>query len=298
MKLFFTGLCLVIAQWAQSQQQLVVADISAVQLRVMEKTIHLDSAKRTKIFIDSIYTPYRQFWNGYLGEGPAVAEWLNNSLPVLGQWKEKNKMINGVQLLDELNQVAENMQKLTGYKAYGHWYIVFGPAWTDLGGLGDFAMLIDLAHKSNSSNEQVMRMFPHELTHQIMTNVNKNKDSTALESIIGEGFAVWMNQYYWKQKYTLAENLGYSVEGLAICENNLEKLKAFLTANKFSTDNNIIDAFRNRGTRLNAQLPGAIGYYLGYKVIEAYVHKFGEQSWKDVFTQSPRYIYEQSGFTE
>lgn len=298
MKLFFTGLFLMIAQWAQSQQQLVVADISAVQLRVMEKTIHLDSVKRTKIFIDSIYTPYQQFWNGYLGDGPAVADWLNSSLPVLTQWKEKNKMINGVQLLSELNQVAGNMQKLTGYKAYGNWYIVFGPAWTDLGGLGNFAMLIDLAHKSNSSNEQVMRMFPHELTHQIMTNVNKNKDSTAIESIIGEGFAVWMNQYYWKQKYTLAENLGYSVEGLAICENNLEKLKAFLTANKFSTDNNIIDAFRNRGTRLNAQLPGAIGYYLGYKVIEAYVHKFGEQSWKDVFTKSPRYIYEQSGFAE
>lgn len=296
MKTLFTGLFLLIFVLAQSQQSLVVSDIATVELRVMEKTKQLDSASRSKIFIDSIYTPYRQFWNGYVGEGPDVAGWLDKSLPVLPQWQAKNALIHGELLLKQLDSVTIDMQKLTGFKARGNWYIVFGPAWTDLGGLGDFAMLIDLAHKSNSSNEQIKRMFPHELTHQIMTNVNTHKDTTAMGPIIGEGFAVWMNQYYWKDKYTLAENLGYTKEELAVCDKNLDKLKSFLKANKYATDAAMMNVFRNRGSRLNAQLPGAIGYYLGYKIIEAYIQKSGKDSWKDVFTQPARYIYEQSGF--
>lgn len=298
MKKLFTGFFLLLTACMYAQPGLVVSDIATTELRVMENSRNLDSTARAKIFIDSIYTPYRQFWNGYLGEGPDVAGWLEEAIPLLDQWKAKNVAISSTRLVKELNEVAGQLQKMTGYKAHGNWYIVFGPAWTDLGGLGDFAMLIDLAHKSNNTNEQLLKMFPHELTHQVITNVNTHKDTTAMGPIIGEGFAVWMNQYYWKDKYTLAENLGYSQEELATCDKNLGKLKQFLVTHKYATDAQMIDAFRNRDTKLNPQLPGAIGYYLGYKIIEAYVKKFGENAWKDIFTKSPAQVYEQSGFAE
>ncbi len=298
MKKLFTGFFLLLTAFIYAQPGLVVSDIATTELRVMENSGNLDSTARAKIFIDSIYTPYRQFWNGYLGEGPDVAGWLDEAMPLLDQWKQKNAVISSTQLVKELNEVAGHLEKMTGYKAYGNWYIVFGPAWTDLGGLGDFAMLIDLAHKSNTTNERLLRMFPHELTHQIMTNVNTHKDSTAMGPIIGEGFAVWMNQYYWKDKYTLAENLGFTQEELATCDKNLDKLKQFLVTHKYTTDTQMIDVFRNRGTKLNPQLPGAIGYYLGYKIIEAYIRKVGENAWKDVFIKSPAAIYEQSKFAD
>jgi uncharacterized protein YjaZ len=166
-----------------------------------------------------------------------------------------------------------------------------------LGGLGDYAMLIDLAHQSNSSNERIAKMLPHEFTHQIMVNVNQHKDTTAINSIIGEGFAVWMKQKYWEQKYTLAENLGYTDAELQICNENIEKLKTFFLKNKYSSDKEVINLFRNRGAKLNEKLPGAIGYYIGYKIIEAYVNKYGANSWRDVFIKSPKDIYELSGFT-
>lgn len=281
---------------AFSQQNLKIYNITTKQLQLMQQYQNADSVSRSKVFINSIYTPYAKFWNDYLGDANAVASWLDGALPKLSEWQKKNAAIDAKKLLKQLNQIAKDMTALTGYTPKGNWYIVYGPAWADLGGLGDFAMLIDLAHANNSSNEQISRLFPHELTHQIMTNVNKHKDTTALSSIIGEGFAVWMNKKYWKEKLTLAENLGYSPEELKACDNYLEKLKVFFVANKYSTNQEIINAFRNRNSRLNKQLPGAIGYYLGYRIIESYVQKNGENAWKDVFVKSPREIYENSGF--
>lgn len=284
--------------FAFSQKSLVVHDLSQKQLRIMKQYKNTDSTKRAKVFIDSLYTPYKEFWNGYLGNAEDMAGWLAESMDKLPDWEAKNKTIDGGKLLNHLYSTAAAMKKMTGYAAKGKWYIVYGPAWTDLGGLGDIGMVIDLSHQSNSTNERILKMFPHELTHQIMTNVNKHKDTTAINSIIGEGFAVWMNQHYWKQKYTLAENLGYTEEELNNCEKNIDALKKFLATNKYSTDKGMINVFRSRSDKLNDKLPGAIGYYLGYKIIDAYVKKNGKNTWKDVFLKSPREITEKSGFTE
>lgn len=281
---------------AYAQDKLQVYDISQQQLRVMEKYKVLDSASRARIFIDSIYTPYKDFWNGYAGNADDVAGWLADALTTLPEWQKKNKLISGTVLSKQLRKVAKELQTMTGYAPAGRWYIVYGPAWTDLGGLGDFAMLIDLAHASNTSNEKIEQLFPHELTHQIMTHVNKHKDTTAISTIIGEGFAVWMNQQYWKNKLTLADNLGYTSTELELCDKNIATLKNFLATNKYSADKGMINVFRNRNEKLNDKLPGAIGYYLGYKIVESYVQKNGADSWKDIFIKSPREIYENSGF--
>ena len=96
----------------------------------------------------------------------------------------------------------------------------------------------------------------------------------------------------------LAENLGYTQEELEACEKSLPALKKFFLANKYSTNKDIINAFRNRSVHLNPRLPGAIGYFIGYKIVEAYVQKHGPKSWKDVFIKSPGEIYEESGFGE
>ena len=117
------------------------------------------------------------------------------------------------------------MEPLSGFKASGNWYLFYGPAWTDLGSLGDLAMVIDFAHKSNSSNESIRKILSHELTHQIMSGTNTHKETNAISSIIGEGFAVWMNQKYWKDTYTPADHLGYTEQELLVCDKTLGPLK-------------------------------------------------------------------------
>lgn len=280
------------------QSSLEVYDISQKQLKLMRKHKDSDVKILSKIFVSEIYSPYKQFWEGYLGNRDAVAEWMNSAMSKLSEFEKKDKAVNGKKLIKQFRQVAKEMTKLTGHEPKGKWYVVYGPAWTDMGSLGDFAMLIDLSHENNSSNEKIMQSFPHELTHQIMTNVNKNRDASAISSIVGEGFAVWMNQKYWKQKYTLAQNLGYSESELQACDKNIEVLKKMFLSNKYSTDKEVIDAFRNRSQKPAETLPGAIGYYLGYKIVESYVQKNGENSWRDVFIKSPREVYETSGFAK
>jgi Predicted Zn-dependent protease (DUF2268) len=292
----FICFCIIISATAKAQNGVNVKDISQVQLRIMDKYKNLDSISRSKIFIDSLYMPYKEFWNGYLGNAEDVATWLSDALKKLPEWEDKNKKINGKTLLMQFHKVAGVMKKLTGYKPVGNWYIVFGPAWTDLGGLGDFAMLIDLAHESNSSNERVVSMFPHELTHQTMVNVNKNKDTTAISTIIGEGFAVWMSKKYWKDKLTLAQCLGYTEAELSECDKDISIIKALFEKHKFSSDRDIIDAFRKNSIKVKENLPGKIGYYIGCRIIESYVRKNGKNSWKDIFVKSPKEIYENSGF--
>jgi len=296
MRAILISFLLIFSCKTHAQSQLKIIDISQLQIRVWEKYKNLDSPARSKIFIDSVYTPCHTFWDGYVGDGNAVADWMNGSIANIPQIEKKNTLVDGKKLVQQFRQVEKQMTRLTGYKPKGLWYIVYGPAWTDLGGLGDFTMLIDLSHGSNSSNDRIVKMFPHELTHQIMTNTNKYKDTTAISSIIGEGFAVWMNQKYWGSKYTLAENLGYTDAELQACNDNIEKLKPFFLQNRYSPDKEIINSFRNRGVKLNPKLPGAIGYYIGYRIIEAYVKKFGPGSWKDVFIKSAKDICELSGF--
>lgn len=281
---------------AFAQNSLELIDISQKQLQLMERYEHADSLTRKQVFADSVYTPYAEFWNGYLGDAEAVASWMNEAMSLLPEWKKKNDLIDGKLLTRQFRETAQKMAQLTGYQPKGKWYIVYGPAWTDLGGLGDFAMLIDLAHSSNSSNERILRMFPHELTHQIMTNVNEAYQNTSvLTAVVGEGFAVWMNEKYWGKKYTLAENLGYSEVEVQLCDKNLETLKKFLAGYGSSTDGAVINVFRNRGEKINEKMPGAIGYYLGYQIVKNYVQKFGKNSWRDLFEKSPEEIYKLSG---
>lgn len=282
---------------AYGQGKLEVLELAQRQVQLLKRYEKSDSVLRSQVIRDSIYLPYKEFWDGYLGPAEAVADWHNRQLlPRLSQLEESR--INAAQLVKDLFFTAAEMEKLTGYAASGKWYIAYGPAWTDLGGLGKYAMLIDLSHGSNSSNERIAALFPHELTHQIMTKVNTHGDSAAVESIVGEGFAVWMNQRYWGTKYTLEEHLGYSREELKACDDNLPALKMVLEKYKYIADADVVNVFRNRSSRIHAQLPGAIGYYLGYRVVQAYVAKYGPDSWKDVFTRPSREILEQSGFIQ
>lgn len=54
--------------------------------------------------------------------------------------------------------------------------------------------------------------------------------------------------------------------------------------------------FRSRNSKLQNDLPGAIVYYIGYRIVEQYVQKFGANAWKDVFTKAPKEIYTLSGY--
>lgn len=295
--LSFVGLFLLgINTPAFTQTGLQVYDLASDQLRMMKAYEKTDSLKRSKVFYDSIYVPHKTIWDGYMGNGDEVVKWTNGHLAMLTEMMAQNKNLNITQLTSDLSTIALKMEALTGFKPQGNWYIFYGAAWTDLGALGNEAMIIDLSHSSNNSRERINRLFPHELTHQIMMRGNTHQDTTAISSILGEGFAVWMSKKYWGDKYSLSDLLGYSEEELQCCDKNLDALKTVYMKYRYASDADIINLFRNRDVKLNDKLPGAIGYYIGYRIVEAYVAKFGEKAYKDIFTKPAKDIAELSGF--
>jgi hypothetical protein len=285
-----------VCQNTTTRKDFAIIDLSQKQILLFNKYRN-DSLTRRSVFGDSLYKPYKSFWSGYIGTEGDFLEWVESKvLPQMDAYNKRNKQINGAKLLRQFDEVKTRMKKITGYRPVGTWYIIYGPAWTDLGALTGGTMLIDLSHEKNSSNENIMMMFPHEITHQIHANVSRHSDTSAIGSIIGEGFAVYMNKLYWKDKFSLASNLGFSETELQECKRQEAVIKAFFQKNKFSTGKEEINRFRNRSYQLNSKLPGAIGYYIGYRIVEKYVGKYGQDSWKDVFRKSPREIYELSGY--
>lgn len=280
--------------FSQNTDELKIIDLSQLQIRLLNQYKNVDSITKSKIYLDSIYRPYRQFWEGYAGDESRFASWMClEGVQFLDFLNKRNQQISGENLQKQFLNVKERMYKLTGYMPKGKWFIVYSHGATNLGGLGTGEMVIDLSHENNSSNENIMAFFPHEITHQIMNNVNRNHDTTAISSIIGEGFAVYINQLYWGEKYTLAQNLGYTEAELKQCKKYKKLIKEFFEKNKFSTDTDVQNTFRSRSQKIHQELPGAIGYFIGYEIIKKYAKK---SSWKDVFTKSPKVIYELSGY--
>lgn len=291
-KLFSLFIIIVASYNAYSQQsKSEIIDLARLEIKIINNfSIENDSIKKRNLIINKLFTPYQNFWNSYLGSESEFIKWYENNI-----FQYKNKKINVAKLSQKLKKIKYTISEITGYNPLGTWYIIYGPAWTDLGGLADGTMLIDLAHKNNFSIEQIAKFFPHELSHQIYFNQNKFNDTTALKSIIDEGLAVYINEIYWKNKYSLAENLGYSENELKECIENENLITEFFNINKFSTDKKIINKFRSRNfSILPKRLPGAIGYYIGYNIVKNYVKKNGKDSWKEIYKKSPLSVYKSS----
>lgn len=83
---------------------------------------------------------------------------------------------------------------------------------------------------------------------------------------------------------------------MAYCEQNVEtifgKLKPYLLTN----DRDHAQALANRSQRIFKPGPGAIGYYVGYKICEGYLKTMGEDRWTDLYTLPVREILTKSGY--
>jgi uncharacterized protein YjaZ len=250
---------------------------------------------RNSILIDSIYKPNQYLWNGYLGNESDFTSWLNNTaFKELEQYNLKAKKINLQQLNNYLFETVSSMEKFTNHKVNGKWYIFFGPKWTNLGGFSDGTMLIDLAHQSNKSLEDIITFFPHEINHQIYSSSTKQKNNAVLYRVLNEGFACYVSYLFNNRKTTIAEELNYSESEYKYCIDNEKELITLLKKNYKSNDKKISNNFANRGYRVSENYPGAIGYYIGFRIVEEFVKRNGKDSWKKIYEMTPEKVLKNS----
>ncbi len=271
-------------------------DLSGKQLRLMEQYQDLPAEERDRIMADSIYHPYALMWEGYIGPPASFLNWKNNTaFGELGQYKEKAARIDTDSLHRYLDSAVAIMKTLTGYAAEGKWYVFFGPKWTNLGGLSGGIMVVDLANIANQDMQDIIRAIPHEISHQIYARTTPDSSPTVLESVINEGLACYVSYLFHEGRTSIANELNYRHEEYAICRERDAEVLALLQPYADSADGEVRTRFRHRGYRFAEDLPGAIGYYIGFRIVEEYVKRHGKDSWRQIYSLHPQQVLERSG---
>ena len=227
--------------------------------------------------VRDVYAPYTAFWNGYLGGEGDFREWVAARLlapdhPV----RTRMAALLDVGLDRRFIEATDWIRRTTGRKPRGTWYIVFGPGWTDMGGLGDIGMVADFT-KMQPDAEAIADILPHELTHQVHGaspgRVNDPDRGTVLDRIVSEGFASYVAWVYGGGRRTPAQALMYPEPGWAWALAHEADLRAAAAPLLPSRRREDVDRVSSRSEHLLPGSPGADGYFLGYRLVQAYVAK-------------------------
>ena len=272
-----------------------IIDISRKQIELMNKVQNEPIDERNSILIDSIYKPNSYLWNGYLGNESDFTNWINNTAyKELESYNLKAKEIDLSILNKFFFETVREMEKFTGNISSGKWYIFFGPKWTNLGGFDDGTMLIDLAHESNKKLDDIKVFFPHEINHQIYSNTTQQNDNAVLYRILDEGFACYVSYLFHDGTTTITEELDFTETEYNSCVENEKELIALLKKNYKSNDEKLSRNFANRGYRFLENCPGAVGYYIGFRIVDEFVKRNGKDSWKKIYNMSPEKVLRKS----
>jgi len=299
MRVIFIVLCILVnfkySLAQQSLDSLEIIDLSHKQIHALEAYKNKPENIRNKYITASLFTPYKDLWEGYLGNEKDFTQWVNDIVyKELEMYKRRIDSIDIDQMNIYLNKTITELESFTGYKAKGKWYIFFGPKWTNAGGIGNNTMVIDLAFPSNNNLEEIKSIFSHEINHQIYKNINTHNDINVLSRIIDEGFATYVDYIFNKDQKTKQEALSYTYSEFRTCLENEKQLFNQLYKYFTLSDQDSINRFVARNLKFDEKLPGAIGYYLGFRIIEEYVKLNGPNSWKDIYSLSPQVVLNKS----
>ncbi|MEA5004975.1 MAG: DUF2268 domain-containing putative Zn-dependent protease [Rikenellaceae bacterium] len=277
------------------KHDLKIINISTYELKMLNQYKDSSIDTRNRIFTDSIYTPNIHLWEGYVGEANNFLYWVNQTAyKELDELNQKEKTIDIMALNNYFAKTIDKMTEMTGYSPKGVWYIFYGPKWMNLGGIDDGTMLIDLAHKANKCFDDIAAFFPHEINHQIFNNINPYKKNTVINRIVDEGFACYVSYLYKGKKSSVAQELCYTEKEFQTCVENEREIFALIKENRNSKERNEIEKFGARRYKFKEEYPGAIGYYIGFRIVEEYVKKYGKDSWKDLYTKDPETVFLES----
>ena len=294
---------------SQPNTELQIIDISQQQLSLYNQYIESDSAERTKVFRDSLFFPYKEIWDGLIQGRIEIFDRLVDYYGIrrIEELNEKNKKFytrdKDESLLNAFNEIRVGIKEFTGFSPRGKWYLFYGPSWANLGGVGNGVMFIDFAYPDNKDLNSVINWFPHELNHQIYSNVNRDSSRNVLSRCIDEGFATYVNKLYWnnvkgKKNYSLAMSLSYTEEELTSTKEHWNFVLDYFRDHYLSEDQDEIDKFGGANRKLKEGLPGKIGYLIGYRIVEHYVEIHGSDSWRDIYKMNRKELLEKSKIFE
>ena len=289
-----------------AELRLAGGDLHVINLYKLQSEVLLGSAGEpadTVIvrLVRSVYEPYTGFWQGYLGDEAAFREWAAELLAPDHPIHSRVVPLLDAELDRRFDDGVAWIDSTTGRRPAGTWYIVFGPGWTDMGGLTGIGMVADFSRMEPDS-AAIAGILPHELTHQVQgataAHAADPDAGTVLDRVVGEGFATYVAGVYAAGERTDAENLGYSSAEWEWALAHEAGLVAALRPILSSRDRDDIDLVAARNAQLIEGAPGAAGYFIGLRIVQAYVDRHGDESWKELYDMPVRDVLAKSGYLD
>ena len=235
---------------------------------------------REQQIVDTVFTPFQPFWSGYLGDMNTFTKWIRASKPIAEDPRlaVPTQMKVGALIVE----TTRRLEQLAGRRACGEWFIVYGPGWTNLGGLGGGRMVLDvLGLPTSDPIGDVRFVMPHELNHLLFSRPEAS--GSLLYRMIDEGFASFVADEYWGAGLSPADALGYTEDQWRWAVEHETALWQQALPNLASTDRKILDRFSAVNQHVIEGAPGKIGYFLGYRIVEDFVRRNGSLSWRKLY---------------
>lgn len=267
------------------------------QVDAVHRTAGRPARERTAALVEAAYRPYAGFWAGYLGDEAAFARWAGERFRLEDDPRRVLPFAGDVAAL--VAETTRRMAALTGRTGCGEWFLVYGPGWTNMGGLGGRTMVADffgMPRYDGLSDARVTA--PHEVNHLIFgpAHAADPDTGTVLLRALDEGFATWIADLYWGHGVSPADALGYTEDEWRWALEHERELWAAVRPHLASRERATADRLFSAGTRPLDGGPPKVGYFVGYRVVQAYVDRHGPESWRRLYDLPAARILRDSGY--
>lgn len=264
------------------------------------------------MIIEKVYRPHQKLWdNCYAMIFGEDNSYKFNTTKGIVDWNRKlypeNKAFfdQRAEILVEMNldSILENnldkFNSLVPYKVESTISILFTPMTGILfGGCTNDQFCIELNYKEQDIDYTIEKGLPHELNHLAYDPLRKDdpKKDTALRQTIDEGLACYFTWVFFNKEIAPYE----AVENMTEKDWNwyLDNEKQIFQKVKQYFDDETGDnpLLRNEKFELFKNAPKSLNYWLGYRIVESYVEKNGEESWRDIYKMNVQEVLDKSGY--
>ena len=267
-----------------------VHNVWKAQVRAVHLTARGPIADRVGMLRDSVYTPYSEFWDAYVID---YDRWTRRNFDLAGH--PNRTFPTRVDLPRVIADVTARAEEMTGLRGCAEWYLVYGLGASSMEGRNG-RMMVDF-FGGHSSAEDMHWLVSHEVAHVLRSRESEPEPWDVLAVIVNEGTADYFQDIYWRGELSDAEVLGYSESEWHWAIAHESELWAIAIEQLADTSRAVIARYQSSGRRLHPDGPTHVGYFLGYRIAEAYITKHGRNALVDLFRLPSRKILYDSGYS-
>ncbi len=286
-----------------------IDDITVYNLFKHQILAHKNNTFDSSLIIEKVFKRQPKIWNDLYGV-LFDKEMFTTNEGMIG-WNKKiyhtkkdsiesrvNKLLN-IKFDSVLKANLSGLKNLTGRSPKNvKLSIILAPIeGIGFGGMENDAFILDLLDNNFDVINMVQEGIPHEFNHFIYEptrNEDPNKD-TPLRLTIDEGFACFYTYKYFDGKISKPQ----SVEQMTEEEWQwylLHEKEIYQKCSSYFYYNGDEDPLRKLGSEMES--PKTLFYWLGFRIVEFYASKHGDDSWKDLYELPVKEVLEKSGYEE